>query len=65
MAKRVWRVIAEDGNGKIHIFVRIVDEAANGVEKLENWVREHDAGLTIIAMYREMDVTEYLVFDGE
>ena len=61
--KRTWRCIAEDGDGKIHIFVKLIDESGNGIHEFENWVASQR--LTILAMYREMDVTEYLVFDGE
>lgn len=62
--ERTWRCIAEDGNGKIHIFIKVVDETGTkGLEEFEAWVRGQN--LTILAMYREMDVTEFLEFTGE
>ena len=56
---RSWKAIAEDGNGKIHIFMRSINESdPNSLSRFERDI-ESRSGLTILAMYREADIAEY------
>ncbi len=57
---RSWKAIAEDGNGKIHIFMRRINEGdPNSLSRFERDI-ESRGGLTILAMYREADIDEYM-----
>ena len=50
-----WMAIAEDGNGKIHVFSKWIDETEpNAVEDFRFEV-EHFHKVTILALYREDD----------
>lgn len=55
---RTWQVIAEDGNGKIHVFCKTIDESESWtLDALQHEVQSRP-GLTILAMYRVADITE-------
>lgn len=54
---RTWQVIAEDGDGKIHVFCKTIDESESWtLDALRNEVEGH--GVTILAMYRVADIIE-------
>lgn len=55
---KTWLVLAEDGDGKIHIFYKTIDESESWtLDALQHEVQER--GLTVLAMYREGDIVEY------
>ena len=55
---RTWNVIAEDGNGKIHMFRKTIDESESWTLDALQYEVKSRPGFTILAMYREADIIE-------
>ena len=54
-----WVIVAEDGNGKTHIFHKWIDEGESWtLEAFQNEVKSH--GVTILASFREEDVVSVM-----
>lgn len=58
-----WITVAQDGNGKQHIFTRTLSEKIiNNCDEVENFRKDvEDRGLCVNCMYRQKDVIERLV----
>lgn len=55
-----WVAVAQDGNGKQHIFTRILNEKIiNSYDEVENFRKDiENRGLCVNCMYRQKDIVE-------